>query len=339
MNCQQINKLLERYDEGDLPSSIAIEVESHLQSCTNCQTLLKLVKKERTSLQSYTDIPELTPEFASALMARISVAPRPRLVPIWVEWTRRYPTLLGAAAVILLFLFPLLGQPYRNDEIVPLAPKTAQKMAAVDLAQNVPFGAVVQPAPAISEDTTYRGESRQQVREDPSRSPQAKGLNAENNTSSTKETAPSLRKVGITNLELMASLPLPPAVVPSYIPSGYSLDKIEVIAENQVVISYLSASDPTATPLIINIMPDIPSSKQLQAETTAVEDETLPSRGEEPSRVAGAPATITTASAEKSPTESLSVVCDGQSYIISTSIPLEPEEMESLSRSLAPRQP
>jgi len=144
MNCQQVNKLLERYDEGDLPPQIAAQVESHVLNCAECNLKLHLVSRERSCLQSYDDIPAMAPDFAQNVMARISISPRPALaplVPVWVEWSQRYPTLIGAVAVILLFIFPMIGQPQRSNEYLPLKPPAVQQVADLDQAKNFAYNA------------------------------------------------------------------------------------------------------------------------------------------------------------------------------------------------------
>ncbi|MGE5381486.1 MAG: DUF4367 domain-containing protein [Methylocystaceae bacterium] len=334
MNCQQVNKMLERFDEGELPHQISTQLEAHLQNCASCQVKRQLVKKERLCLQGDTDIPTLSANFTEMVMARITAAPRqslPPLVPIWVEWTRRYPTLLGAAAVILLFIFPLIGQTDGHKELTSSKLPVVQKMAAVDRSQNVPYASEVNPIAkpdinpiAIPGEYGYRKEAPTiNNTEGPSRSTQSKSLTGSNEAVLPQVAAGTLRTM---NMEAADKAAKPPTVVPTYIPSGYTLDKIEVNTDNQVTVSYLAATDQSAAPLIISIIAQTDKQKTKKA---LVEDESKTSKTESQQ-----------VSAITSLTASNQVQGDysGYTYLISTNIQLKPEEMDNLARSLEPRQ-
>lgn len=340
MNCQQINKLLERYDEGDLPAQIAVQVEAHIQNCADCQTRLRLVNKERTRLQSYDDIPDLAPDFAGKVMARIEVSPRPAmapLVPIWVEWTQRYPTLIGAVAVILLFIFPVIGQPQPNTDMIPVASAPAVKqIAAIDKAQNVAYNAGLEQA-AVAEvskesllfdsapnEFGYRNEARPLKTEDPSRSLKAKSPSAE--TAMPAEPMMAMRSINPADADTTADELNIPAVVPSYIPEGFHLDKIEIASDNQVTISYLPI-DSEKGPLVINITPDravVTALKQDSNDTGSEPEKTLP--------------TADVNAAPPPPSLSTQGNYQGYNYLITYNQPLNDTEITNLINSLTPHQ-
>ncbi|MGE5449987.1 MAG: anti-sigma factor family protein [Methanomassiliicoccales archaeon] len=335
MNCQQVAKLLERYDEGELPPQISTQVESHLHHCVGCQTMLRLVEKERVSLQSTDDIPALNPDFAQGVMSRISVTPRPKLyplVPVWVEWTRRYPTLLGAAAVILLFLFPLIGQPTINNEFIPPTQQAAKKVAAVNQMQNVPYNATILPLTETSDENSYRDETLRPL--DPSRSLQAKVITGSSALPSSPSTPTAALATGNAATDQTDDTQvIAPTVVPSYIPTGYTLDKIEITSGNQVIVSYQTSKDQPTAPLIINIVPELSNKKlMLEKDTTTRTDQPV-IKAEDNVKP---PVLATSVRSLTEPTKVAPVVgsCGGYNYLITSNIPLESQEMENLSRSL-----
>lgn len=328
MNCQQVNKLLERYDEGDLPSQISTQVETHLQSCTNCQTKLRLVEKERICLQSSIDIPPLESDFAQNIIARIAVSTPPvlpALVPIWVEWIRRYPTLLGAAAVILLFIFPVFGQPYRNPELLPTA-NSVKQVATLDKAQNVPYNsALTEQQPLASPNNNYYNEERLVTRDGPSRSGQTQPL-----TGALGPSAPTMKTLAAPDEVTTDGQSLAPAVVPSYIPDGYILDKIETGDNNRVTISYLTnnSNDHSGAPLVITIAPTIPRPAADTRAATANQEEELVLE----QKTLAAPS----APSDEDLTE-FQGICGAYNYLITSNTPIKKKEMDNLLNSLIPQ--
>jgi anti-sigma factor RsiW len=112
---------VQAYFDGELDALAAVEIEGHLEGCSDCRALLADLERLRAAVRR-----ELTPVIAPALRARIAraldaeagvaTAPvRPVRPPAWggrAFWLGAFSGLAGsavAAALLFVLLSPLLG--------------------------------------------------------------------------------------------------------------------------------------------------------------------------------------------------------------------------------------
>ena len=110
MNCRRVEKLIPLYVEGDLASSIADRLASHLDWCGRCNWLADEYKESQSWLRT-NEPPEFDEAFLDTLkngvLRRIEeTAASPSLLASFVQqWTRRQILALSAA---LLLIFGVL---------------------------------------------------------------------------------------------------------------------------------------------------------------------------------------------------------------------------------------
>ena len=105
MNCRRIEQLLPLYVEGDLKSSLTIQIASHLELCGRCNWLADEFKETQSWLRSH-EAPVFDDAFVGDLkrsvLARVAEpGARASLFSSWItNWNRRQ--LLALAATLLL---------------------------------------------------------------------------------------------------------------------------------------------------------------------------------------------------------------------------------------------
>lgn len=110
MKCDDAQKLLGSYFDGELDGGRSLEMEEHLRACATCSSAQQQLTRLREVTQTayFPAPPDLRADVLAALRAEVPAAPPPRQVP--QPWLLRG---LPLAAAILLGFF--LGQTfYRN---------------------------------------------------------------------------------------------------------------------------------------------------------------------------------------------------------------------------------
>jgi len=133
----------------------------------------------------------------------------------------------------------------------------------------------------------------------------------------------------ISPLDSGTALSLPPAVVPSYIPAGYTLDNIEVANNHGVTISYLPVDNQNQNPLIISITPDL----------ALIDNSKIapPSPAGSPTKTEAAPRMLAVNPVSSDELTAGEGTWDGNKYLITSNQPLKKDEMTNLVNSLLPR--
>ena len=118
MNCRRIEQLLPLYVEGDLKSSLTIQIASHLELCGRCNWLADEFKESQSWLRSH-EAPVFDDAFVGDLkrsvLARVAEpGARASLFSSWItNWNRRQ--LLALAATLLLVVGMLTRYFYQSQ--------------------------------------------------------------------------------------------------------------------------------------------------------------------------------------------------------------------------------
>ena len=118
MNCRRIEQLLPLYVEGDLKSSLTIQIASHLELCGRCNWLADEFKESQSWLRSH-EAPVFDDAFVGDLkrsvLARVAEpGARASLFSSWItHWNRRQ--VLALAATLLLVVGMLTRYFYQSQ--------------------------------------------------------------------------------------------------------------------------------------------------------------------------------------------------------------------------------
>lgn len=234
MNCQQVNNLLIRYDEGDLPQPLRRQVEQHLQHCAECRLNLQLITQERLCLKSVDDIPELPSAFSKQVMSQILPVPnemfsiKPRFIPVF-STRLRYICFIGAVAVLLFFIAPYFSLPMHEKYV-----REPVKTATVN---SSPSGGLSR-LPAVNPPVYRHGQS--ETPSSPSRSLAAVLQPSENHKTQSLDVTNEAKSSEQTGNKMMLSPQIKSCheVLPSYVPAGYTLNSVKRDNSDRWILSY-----------------------------------------------------------------------------------------------------
>jgi hypothetical protein len=132
MNCQKIKQLVPDYLDDRLAPHEGLQVEAHLQTCSNCRQEVRLMEKSWQMLGEVAEI-EPDPHYLTRFWARVDDQKK------WYEkvlqptremfFQRRWVPALAAACVILV----VAGVSIRNHLMVPAADTVVGSLRAIDL--------------------------------------------------------------------------------------------------------------------------------------------------------------------------------------------------------------
>lgn len=128
MNCRRIEQLLPLYVEGDLKSSLTIQIASHLELCGRCNWLADEFKESQSWLRSH-EAPVFDDAFVGDLkrsvLARVAEpGARASLFSSWItQWNRRQVLALAATLLLvvgMLTLYFYQSQARPNSNVVSI---------------------------------------------------------------------------------------------------------------------------------------------------------------------------------------------------------------------------
>ena len=128
MNCRRIEQLLPLYVEGDLKSSLTIQIASHLELCGRCNWLADEFKESQSWLRSH-EAPAFDDAFVGDLkrsvLARVAEpGARASLFSSWItQWNRRQVLALAATLLLvvgMLTLYFYQSQARPNSNVVSI---------------------------------------------------------------------------------------------------------------------------------------------------------------------------------------------------------------------------
>lgn len=126
MNCQQVDKCLYDYCDHILTPEQQILFEQHLSSCHSCRQLVDQALLETSILREEWDNPPLPADFTSRVMERIAAKPIPQAgvitqdaVNVKRPWLRWFMSVTAAAAVLLMVLYA--PGMIKNEKIINVA--------------------------------------------------------------------------------------------------------------------------------------------------------------------------------------------------------------------------
>jgi len=105
MRCEEIEKLLPNYVNGDISTSQKRLIEEHLSRCTRCRKALAAYNEAKQYLASLEDSP-VPPESTQATMTKVKTATTKSRSQQWLR-----PALAAGAAVVILAIL-LVTQPW-----------------------------------------------------------------------------------------------------------------------------------------------------------------------------------------------------------------------------------
>jgi len=112
MNCRRIEQLLPLYVGGDLKSSLANRIASHLEWCGRCNWLADEFRESQSWVRSY-ESPVFDESFVGDLKQRVLEAAakphsRASMLPSWIgQWNRRQVLALGATCFVVVAMLAL----------------------------------------------------------------------------------------------------------------------------------------------------------------------------------------------------------------------------------------
>jgi anti-sigma factor RsiW len=129
MQCEDVRRLIDLYNDDQLDVERSIELEEHLENCPQCAEEVQSAKRLSATVRSsgvYGEIPAgMTARIRGAVLqeAGIRAPSKPRIVPhakTSAKWWR--PALIGVAAVLILTVFLWRWIPYgiRSGDQNPL---------------------------------------------------------------------------------------------------------------------------------------------------------------------------------------------------------------------------
>lgn len=117
MDCKQASSLMHDYLDDDLERGRAVELKSHLESCSACNERFR--ELERTDLMLFAAIKQRTAQVSDDLVDRIvSKLPSQRKQQAWIGWIRRHPALTAAAMFLVVMLFSAISLWESDDQLV-----------------------------------------------------------------------------------------------------------------------------------------------------------------------------------------------------------------------------
>lgn len=117
MDCKQASSLMHDYLDDDLERGRAVELKSHLESCSACNERFR--ELERTELMLFAAIKQRTAHVSDDLVDRIvSKLPSQRKQQAWIGWIRRHPALTAAAMFLVVMLFSAISLWESDDQLV-----------------------------------------------------------------------------------------------------------------------------------------------------------------------------------------------------------------------------
>jgi hypothetical protein len=109
MNCRQVDKYFYDYCDNVLSPDQRVLVDQHLAECHNCRQAVDLALLETSILREEWDTPALPADFTARVMERIAAAPIPQSGPAAAHfkrpWPRWFMSIAAAAAVLLMVLY------------------------------------------------------------------------------------------------------------------------------------------------------------------------------------------------------------------------------------------
>ncbi len=275
MNCQQVDKLLYLFCDGLLQPQLRQQIEDHLQECPACRNNLTMTEMENEALRYTEDIPPLALGFSLEVIQKINSVPitnHHSKVGLWsrlMELFRlhRLPVIASVTAAFLLFFV------LATSNLLPLPGSTATEQSAHDRTgepNEVLVAGINQSSPekemsviadvgiADKEDSDIEHsqptvESNNKPASDPipqEEVPTPQVEYAYNHTETVKSqtdysvnnsitAAPNYRGTDI-NGELRPDLTSREPFIPrpGYMPTGYSLTRIENEADNITTLTY-----------------------------------------------------------------------------------------------------
>jgi anti-sigma factor RsiW len=112
MTCEEVQRLLEPYADGELAFESAIAVEAHAAACDACAAKLKGIRAVRRTLRAapYFRAPEaLAERVRTAVAAAAAAAPAPQPLGILRQPHRRWQPWMAVAASLVLVGLAALG--------------------------------------------------------------------------------------------------------------------------------------------------------------------------------------------------------------------------------------
>lgn len=115
MNCQQMQKLMSRFQDGELPAELKSEALLHLESCPDCSAELAAYEKVRDGLLLL-PVHEPSPGFAAGVMGRIHSAPKRRR--FWI------PVFAYSLLFLLVFAAGFFLSPKQKSYAIEISEQT-----------------------------------------------------------------------------------------------------------------------------------------------------------------------------------------------------------------------
>lgn len=138
MNCQQIDKYVYEYCDGNLSPEIALQIEEHLTKCVTCNNMVQLTYMENAVLKDALTVDAIDDNFTSRVMgavsARQTIQSQADIHSLKTSRTRKVSLFIAAAAAIVLLITGVLPDFYNTFNI---GNKSAQfELATKDIADN-----------------------------------------------------------------------------------------------------------------------------------------------------------------------------------------------------------
>ena len=123
MNCRQVDKYLYDYCDNVLSPDQRVSFDQHLADCHSCHQAVDQALLETSILREEWDTPDLPADFTSRVMERIAAKPMPQAGSVAVDgkrqWQRRFIGIVAAAAVLLMVVYA--PGMVKNEKIINVA--------------------------------------------------------------------------------------------------------------------------------------------------------------------------------------------------------------------------
>lgn len=123
MNCRQVDKYLYDYCDNVLSPDQRVLFDQHLADCHSCRQAVDQALLETSILREEWDTPALPADFTTRVMERVTTVPIPQAGPtvayIKRPWTRWFMGITAVAAVLLMVLYA--PGMMKNDNIINVA--------------------------------------------------------------------------------------------------------------------------------------------------------------------------------------------------------------------------
>jgi len=112
MNCEFCQKELEAHRLGSLPDNIRIQVETHLQECTKCTEVFKMLELAERVIHAEKEL-DSNPFLATRIMSRIEDLKKPVIpkTPVFARVAK--PALFVILLAVVMGMGVLIGSMYR----------------------------------------------------------------------------------------------------------------------------------------------------------------------------------------------------------------------------------